>query len=587
MAWTTGVTTGATMAAEFNDVEADLASLISSLLATIDGRIALANLDDLVDVTLTSPAINSVLTFNGTEWIDQAPPTGVTNLSYTAATRVLASDTGTDATLPLVGSDPGLMSAADKTKLDGVAAGATANSADATLLARANHTGSQASSTISDFAEAVDDRVAALIVGGTNMTVTYNDALGTLTFDAAGGGAGTNLSYDAATRVLASDTGADATLPLMSSGNAGLVPASGGGTTNFLRADGAFAAPPSGSAPGVIAGAPAADQANWSPAGFGSTVGTIKLQPTTNSFLTGLVAGATDQEVTLVNDSDFVVCIEGESGASTAANRFRRSTMTMWLLPHEAMRFRYSATLSRWVRTADTAQVGEVNINTTLILPNTTTSVQSMGRHAATTTATISTIGPLASPTNEFDELAVTQGTNSTAAGTSSIRGQVVQSYRGATSDRQGFFHAGMVKFPAMGNATGAVRAGMLSSTSVSTTLNSALTSCLLIGAETAQTTLRIVHNDGSGAATQVDLGADFPVPSATASYEYCFYAKPNTAAVQYMVRRLDSRFVAQGTLTTDLPGTTVNLALRVEVMVGATAVANTFQMSYLLLRGL
>lgn len=42
----------------------------------------------------------------------------------------------------------GLISAADQTKLDGIAAGATANSADAALLARANHTGSQATSTV-------------------------------------------------------------------------------------------------------------------------------------------------------------------------------------------------------------------------------------------------------------------------------------------------------------------------------------------------------------------------------------------------------------------------------------------------------
>jgi hypothetical protein len=37
---------------------------------------------------------------------------------------------------------------ASKTKLDGVASGATANSSDAFLLARANHTGTQAFSTI-------------------------------------------------------------------------------------------------------------------------------------------------------------------------------------------------------------------------------------------------------------------------------------------------------------------------------------------------------------------------------------------------------------------------------------------------------
>lgn len=59
---------------------------------------------------------------------DTYPPTsaggggggGATDLGYTAATRVLTSSTGTDVTLPLVGSDPGLMAAADKTKLDGL-----------------------------------------------------------------------------------------------------------------------------------------------------------------------------------------------------------------------------------------------------------------------------------------------------------------------------------------------------------------------------------------------------------------------------------------------------------------------------------
>lgn len=46
-------------------------------------------------------------------------------------------------------SAAGSMSAADKTKLNGIATGATANSSDATLLNRANHTGTQALSTLS------------------------------------------------------------------------------------------------------------------------------------------------------------------------------------------------------------------------------------------------------------------------------------------------------------------------------------------------------------------------------------------------------------------------------------------------------
>lgn len=112
---------------------------------------------------------------------------GATNLGYTASTRALTSSTGTGVTLPLVGADPGLMSAADKTKLDGIAAGATANATDAALRDRATHTGTQAASTISDFSEAVDDRVAALLVAGANITLTYNDAGNALTIAASGG----------------------------------------------------------------------------------------------------------------------------------------------------------------------------------------------------------------------------------------------------------------------------------------------------------------------------------------------------------------------------------------------------------------
>ena len=90
----------------------------------------------------------------------------------------------------VAGGAAGFMTGSDKTKLDGVATGATANSSDATLLDRANHTGTQTASTISDLSEAVDDRVGALLVAGSNVTLTYNDGANTLTIAAAGGGGG-------------------------------------------------------------------------------------------------------------------------------------------------------------------------------------------------------------------------------------------------------------------------------------------------------------------------------------------------------------------------------------------------------------
>ncbi|WP_281915021.1 hypothetical protein [Caldimonas thermodepolymerans] len=60
-------------------------------------------------------------------------------------------------------STPGFMSADDKLKLDGIAVGATANSPDATLLNRANHTGTQAISTVAGLQDALDSKAPANI----------------------------------------------------------------------------------------------------------------------------------------------------------------------------------------------------------------------------------------------------------------------------------------------------------------------------------------------------------------------------------------------------------------------------------------
>jgi len=86
---------------------------------------------------------------------------------------------------------------ADETKLDGIATGATANSSDATLLARANHTGTQTSSTISDFNSATRAQVEAELVAGTNITITPSGTGATrqLTIDASGGGSSSQSAF--------------------------------------------------------------------------------------------------------------------------------------------------------------------------------------------------------------------------------------------------------------------------------------------------------------------------------------------------------------------------------------------------------
>lgn len=67
----------------------------------------------------------------------------------------------------------------EKIKLSGVATGATANSPDATLLARANHTGSQAISTVTDLQSTLDTKANSNAVVGNTGNETIN---GTKTF---------------------------------------------------------------------------------------------------------------------------------------------------------------------------------------------------------------------------------------------------------------------------------------------------------------------------------------------------------------------------------------------------------------------
>lgn len=108
------------------------------------------------NVTLSGTYPN--ITFNAT------PGAGVTDITISrdATSATVVSSTGADGVIAAADTtDAGVMTAADKTKLNGIATGATANSADATLLARANHTGSQAISTVTNLQTTLDSKAAS------------------------------------------------------------------------------------------------------------------------------------------------------------------------------------------------------------------------------------------------------------------------------------------------------------------------------------------------------------------------------------------------------------------------------------------
>ena len=104
---------------------------------------------------------------------DGAEVNVATDLSYTASTRVLASSTGTDATLPEVvaAGNSGLMTGADKTKLDGIATGAEVNVATNITITENATTVTVASSTGSN--DNIAGATASLAGVVTNTTQTF------------------------------------------------------------------------------------------------------------------------------------------------------------------------------------------------------------------------------------------------------------------------------------------------------------------------------------------------------------------------------------------------------------------------------
>lgn len=150
---------------------------------------------------IQSPDAGDILVtggFDGLSFFDAWKANG--NGTYTAGTYDLAGDTFTPT--PTGGGSGGT---GDVTQAQ-LAANSTAD------RARANHTGTQAISTvtglqsaldgkaaashshtaanISDFAEAVQDAVASLLAAGTNVSLSYNDAANTLTVTSTGGSGG-------------------------------------------------------------------------------------------------------------------------------------------------------------------------------------------------------------------------------------------------------------------------------------------------------------------------------------------------------------------------------------------------------------
>lgn len=84
--------------------------------------------------------------------------------------------------------------------------------------ARANHTGTQTASTISDLVEVIQDLVAAMVVAGAGISVTYDDTAGTLTLASATNPSPVEIFWDGTGSCPARSTATASTTPPISGG---------------------------------------------------------------------------------------------------------------------------------------------------------------------------------------------------------------------------------------------------------------------------------------------------------------------------------------------------------------------------------
>lgn len=130
---------------------------------------------------------------------------------------------------------------------------------------------------------------------------------------------------------------------------------------------------------------------------------------------------------------------------------------------------------------------------------------------------------------------------------------------------------------PATGVSTSTNRCfvGFTSATGAPTDVQpSSLTNMVGLGWDAADSNLQIMHNDGSGTATKIDLGGSFPVPTAdrTEVYELALFCPPGGSDIYYEVTDLVNGTVATGTISSDMPSSTTLLAPRGWMSVGGTS---------------
>lgn len=161
-----------------------------------------------------------------------------------------------------------------------------------------------------------------------------------------------------------------------------------------------------------------------------------------------------------------------------------------------------------------------------------------------------------------------------TAASSCGFRQGTTQFFR--STNLWGGFHF-VARFAESALADSRVFVGLHASTAAIGNVNpSTLLNTIGMAYDSGETTWRIIHNDSSGLANKIDLGANFPCNQSTQAYEISIYAPPGQSSVWVQVTRLGTSFSTTVQITTDLPALGTMLAVHMNANNGTTAATKT-----------
>lgn len=184
----------------------------------------------------------------------------------------------------------------------------------------------------------------------------------------------------------------------------------------------------------------------------------------------------------------------------------------------------------------------------------TTSSVYGQPAPTASGTATARTIAT----TNTFTwQRRVGYTTTPAINQSAGLRSTVLQVGLSNTANTGGFFF--QTRFGVSDPATTSVPRCFVGLSSTTAVFGNADPSSILnmigIGHDVTDVTFQLMHNDGTGLATKINLGASFPISSVSLDMiDLILYAAPNSTSVFYQVINLRNNATASGTLTTNLP---------------------------------